>query len=98
MSAITLFEEKQVRRAWNHAEERWYFSIDDAVEILTDSVNVRDYIKKLRKRDPELDGYWRTNCPLVAMPGADGRQEGFHSRKLQGAHTARREGPPQLET
>jgi len=73
MSAIILFEEKQVRRAWNQAEEKWYFSIDDVVQVLTGSVNVKDYIKKLRKRDAELSAYWGTNCPLVEMPGADGK-------------------------
>jgi hypothetical protein len=82
MSAITLFEEKQVRRAWNAAEEKWYFSVDDVVVILTGSVNVKDYIKKLRKRDPELDGYWGTNCPLVEMTAADGK-----NRKIRAAHT-----------
>jgi DNA-damage-inducible protein D len=81
MSAITLFEEKHVRRAWNQAEEKWYFSIDDVVQSLTDSANVKDYIKKLRKRDPDLDAYWGTNCPLVAMPGADGK-----IRPIRAAH------------
>jgi hypothetical protein len=73
MSNITLFEEKHVRRAWNSTEEKWYFSIDDVVAVLTGSANVKDYIKKLRKRDPALETYWGTNCPLVAMPGADGK-------------------------
>ncbi len=70
---IILFEEQRVRRAWNESEQKWYFSTDDVVQILTDSANVKDYIKKLRKRDPSLNAYWGTNCPLVAMPGADGK-------------------------
>jgi hypothetical protein len=37
MSAISFFEEKQVHRAWNPSEEKWYFSIDDVVLALTDS-------------------------------------------------------------
>jgi hypothetical protein len=82
MSAIAIFEEKQVRRAWNAAEEKWYFSIDDVVLTLTDSVNVKDYIKKLRKRDPELDSYWGTNCPPVGMAGADGKK-----RPIKAANT-----------
>jgi len=73
MSAIALFEQKQVRRAWSNTEEKWYFSIDDVVEVLTGTVNVKDYVKKLRKRDAELNAYWGTNCPLVEMPGADGK-------------------------
>jgi hypothetical protein len=89
MSAITLFEEKQVRRAWNAAEEKWYFSVDDVVGILTGSVNVKDYIKKLRKRDPELDGYWGTNCPLVEMTAADGKQRMTFSGKPAGAAATR---------
>lgn len=82
MSAISLFEEKQVRRTWNAAEEKWYFSIDDVVQALTGSVNVKDYIKKLRKRDPELDSYWGTNCPPVEMAGATGKH-----RKIRAANT-----------
>ena len=82
MSAISLFEEKQVRRVWNAIEEKWYFSIDDVVAALTDSANVKDYIKKLRKRDPELDSYWGTNCPPVEMIAADGRK-----RKIKAANT-----------
>ena len=82
MSAIILFEEKQVRRAWNKAEEKWYFSVDDVVEVLTGTVNVKDYVKKLRKRDSDLNTYWGTNCPLVAMPGADGK-----IRPIRAAHT-----------
>jgi methylphosphotriester-DNA--protein-cysteine methyltransferase len=82
MSAITLFEEKQVRRAWNATEEKWYFAVDDVVQVLTESANVKDYIKKLRRRDPELDSYWGTNCPPVAMTAADGKQ-----RKIKAADT-----------
>ncbi|WP_206171099.1 BRO-N domain-containing protein [Phragmitibacter flavus] len=73
MSTLALFEEKQVRRAWNQTDEKWYFSIDDVVEVLTGSINVKDHIKKLRKRDSTLNTYQGTNCPLVAMPGADGK-------------------------
>ena len=82
MSAISLFEEKQVRRAWDASEEKWYFSIDDVVLALTDSANVKDYIKKLRKRDPQLDSYWGTNCPPVEMIAADGKK-----RKIKAANT-----------
>lgn len=82
MSAISLFEEKQVRRVWNATEEEWYFSIDDVVLTLTDSANVKDYIKKLRKRDPDLDSYWGTNCPPVEMIAADGKK-----RKIKAANT-----------
>lgn len=64
---IKLFEQKTVRSVWNEAEEKWYFSIIDVVEILTESVNPTDYLKKLRKRDIQLGDYLGTNCPQVGM-------------------------------
>jgi DNA-damage-inducible protein D len=82
MSAISIFEEKQVRRAWNPTEEKWYFSIDDVVLALTGTANVKDYIKKVRKRDPDLNSYWGTNCPPVGMVGADGKK-----RPIRAANT-----------
>lgn len=84
MSTIVLFEEKQVRRTWNQTESKWYFSIDDVVSVLTGSTNVKDYVKKLRKRDQALDAYWGTNCPLVAMPGADGKIRPIRASNAEG--------------
>ena len=81
MSNIKLFEEKKVRSAWNADEEKWYFSIVDIVEILTDSVNATDYLKKLRKRDPELGSYVGTNCPQVEMLTQEGKK-----RKILGGN------------
>ncbi|MFA5751360.1 MAG: Bro-N domain-containing protein [Candidatus Paceibacterota bacterium] len=53
---IAIFEEKEVRRVWH--DEEWYFAVEDVVNALIDSKNVKDYLNKLRKRDPELDkGY-----------------------------------------
>ncbi len=62
---IILFQEKQIRRVWH--EDKWYFSVLDIVEILTDSLNPTDYFKKMRKRDEGLKTYVGTNCPYVAM-------------------------------
>jgi DNA-damage-inducible protein D len=45
--AIILFQEKQVRRVWH--EDRWFFSIIDVIEILTDSVAPSKYWSKLKK-------------------------------------------------
>jgi hypothetical protein len=56
-----------IRSLWNEEEEKWYFSIVDVVAVLTDSVNPTDYLKKIRKRDPELGSYIGTNCPQVGM-------------------------------
>lgn len=64
---ITVFESKQIRRHYDEKSEVWYFSLVDIVEALTDSTNATDYLKKLRKRDAELNTYIGTNCPQVAM-------------------------------
>jgi hypothetical protein len=50
MSAITLFKEKQVRRAWDTNEEKWYFAIVDVDAILTESSNPQVYWRVMKKR------------------------------------------------
>lgn len=55
---IKLFEERKVRTVWDDQKEKWYFCVVDVVETLTDSVNPTDYIKKMKKRDPELAKGW----------------------------------------
>jgi DNA-damage-inducible protein D len=74
MSDIKLFESKQIRSAWNEAEQKWYFSIADVIEALTDSANVKDYIKKMRKRDSELNANWGTDCPPLELIAPDGKR------------------------
>ena len=72
---IQLFEEKKVRTVWDSETEQWYFCVVDVVEVLTDSVNPNDYIKKMKKRDPMLaEGWGQIVTPLsVQTPG--GRQK-----------------------
>jgi prophage antirepressor-like protein len=84
MSNIKLFDNKQVRTTWSEAEEKWYFSVQDVVEILTDTVDAKDYIKKIKKRDQELNINWGTICPLVDMTAADGRKRKIQAADLKG--------------
>lgn len=70
---IQLFESKKVRTVWDSDTEQWYFSVIDVVEVLTDSANSTDYLKKMRKRDPELGTYIGTNCPQVPMLTSTGK-------------------------
>ena len=73
MNTIKLFQSAKIRSVWNEEEQQWYFSVVDIVGALTDSVNPTDYLKKIRKRDPELGTYIGTNCPQVAMPTQSGK-------------------------
>ncbi len=82
MSKIKLFESKQIRSVWNEEDRKWYFAVIDVVEILTDSVNPKEYIKKMRKRDYELNLNWGTICPPLKLIAKDGK-----IRKIQCANT-----------
>lgn len=80
---IQLFEEKQVRSVWDDEKEQWYFAIVDVVAVLTDSANPTDYLKKMRKRDPDLGIYLGTNCPQVAMRTVSGKKRKTLAGTLQ---------------
>lgn len=82
--AIQLFEERKVRTVWNDQTEEWYFSIVDVVEVLTDSADPKQYIKKMRGRDAVLSANWGTICTLVPMKGADGKQRRAMAATTQG--------------
>ena len=70
--AIAIFDSKQIRRFYDSSKDVWYFSLVDIVAALTDSANATDYLKKLRKRDYELNSYLGTNCPQVEMETSSG--------------------------
>ena len=65
--AIQLFEGNKVRIVWDEEQEKYYFSVVDIVQVLTGSVDAKQYIKRLRKRDPELNLKWGTICTPVEM-------------------------------
>ena len=71
---IKLFEEKKVRSVWNEEEQQWYFSVIDVVEVLTESVNPRDYWFKMKKRVHSEDGIeLSTICRQFKMIAQDGK-------------------------
>ena len=63
---IQLFEDQKVRTIWIESEEKWYFSIKDVVLVLADAKDPKDYISKMRRREPELaKGWGQIVHPLV---------------------------------
>ena len=48
--SIRLFQEKRIRTLWDEEQEKWYFSIVDVVEVLTDSKDPTAYWRKLKQR------------------------------------------------
>ncbi len=70
---MQLFNEKQIRTAWDDKEEKWYFSIVDVVSALTDSVDGRKYWNKLKQRLKEEGNETVTNCHQLKMLASDGK-------------------------
>lgn len=81
-NSIQLFEDRKIRTAWDEEQEEWYFSVQDVVAVLSESADPKQYIKKMRARDPQLSANWGTICTPVQMLAADGKQ-----RKVQAANT-----------
>ncbi|GBU07426.1 hypothetical protein AwDysgo_07570 [Bacteroidales bacterium] len=50
MSSIKLFEEKNIRSVFNEEGEKWYFSVIDAIQVLTDSSLPKRYWSDLKKK------------------------------------------------
>ena len=75
-AAIRLFDEKQVRIVWADVEEKYYFSIVDVVQVLTEQPDyqlARNYWKVLKNRLVKEGNETVTNCNRLKMPAADGK-------------------------
>ena len=68
---IQLFQNQNVRTQWDEENEKWYFSVQDIVQILSESNDVKQYIKKMRSRNTELNTNWGTICTPLEMIAAD---------------------------
>ena len=73
MSNLKLFESKKIRSSWNEEEEKWYFSIVDTIEVLTDSTNARKYWSVLKTRLKAEGSQLATNCSQLKMESSDGK-------------------------
>ncbi len=50
MCPVKLFENRKVRTFWDEAEQQWYFSVIDVIEILTGSSIPKRYWSDLKKK------------------------------------------------
>jgi hypothetical protein len=75
MSNIKLFDSKQIRTTWNDSDQKWYFVVADVIQVLTDSQNPTDYIKKMRKRDEQLSQGWGQIVTPLLVETAGGKQK-----------------------
>ncbi|MBQ2291436.1 MAG: hypothetical protein II248_04685 [Paludibacteraceae bacterium] len=72
--AIQLFEDRQVRIVWDAEAEKYYFSIVDVVQILTESTDATAYWRKLKQRLKAEGNETVTSCHALKMPAADGKK------------------------
>ncbi len=72
-TAIKLFNDRKIRTHWDQEQEKWYFSIVDIVGVLSDSVDVQSYWRKLKQRLIEEGNETVTNCHALKMKAADGK-------------------------
>ena len=72
-AAIKLFESKKVRSVWDTEKEKWYFSIVDVVEILTESPDPRDYWYRIKKREKIQGIQLSTICRQLKLKAVDGK-------------------------
>jgi BRO family, N-terminal domain len=73
MNNIQLFESKKIRSHWDAEQEKWFFSIVDIIEVLTDSPNPQVYWRVLKKRLKAEGNETVTNCNGLKMEAADGK-------------------------
>lgn len=72
-SKITIFEGRNIRRLWNDKEEKWYFSVVDVIEVLSNSKNPRKYWNKLAERLRKEGSESVTKCHQLKMQASDGK-------------------------
>ncbi len=70
---IALFQKKEVRKTIHNNE--WYFVVEDVVLALIDSSDPKQYIKRMKQRDPELAKGWVQIVPTLDVPTKGGVQK-----------------------
>lgn len=75
MSQIKLFQDKRIRAVWNADDELWYFVVEDVVAVLTDSLDPKQYVKRLKQRDVELAKGWVQIVPTLVVETTGGKQK-----------------------
>lgn len=84
LQELKIFEQKQVRTIWDEEREKWFFCVADIVSVLTESTDVRQYVKRLRQRDSELNSVWGTICTPHQFVSTDGKKHAMNCADLEG--------------
>ena len=71
---IRLFDSAQIRVVWDSETEKYYFSVVDVIQVLTDSENPQTYWRVLKKRLKDEGNETVTNCNALKLTAADGKK------------------------
>lgn len=72
-NTIKIFEEKKVRTLWDTESEKWYFSLIDVIEVLTESPRPRKYWNALKTKLKNEGSELSQNLGQLKMQSADGK-------------------------
>ena len=70
---IQLFNDRMIRTIWDDKEEKWYFSVVDVIETLTDSPDPSTYWRVLKSRLKKEGNETVTICNAFKLPAKDGK-------------------------
>ncbi len=71
---IKQFEKQKVRVIWDDEQEKYFFSIVDVIQVLTESIDATAYWRKLKQRLKEEGNETVTSCHALKMTAADGKR------------------------
>ena len=72
-NSIQLFDDNKIRTQWDAEKEKWYFSIVDIVQVLTESPDAKRYWSVLKTRLKKEGCELTTICSTLKMLAADGK-------------------------
>ena len=83
-TSIQLFENAKIRVVWDDEQEKYFFSVVDVIQVLTDSADGRTYWKVLKNRLIKEGNETVTNCNQLKLPAADGKMRLTDVADLEG--------------
>jgi prophage antirepressor-like protein len=73
MKSLKIFENKKIRSSWDNEQEKWWFSVVDIIEVLTDSPRPRKYWNALKTKLLAEGSELSHNLGQLKMQSEDGK-------------------------